>query len=110
MWKYTVALWPWKNSSTRGAYGGLCRHMVGCDLPPLAGGLHGEGYNRPFTRVAEELFFLHGSWSKGDMPELCLFKANPGGFAALVRMTYFPPDSFLVGMAILFVNIGEIDN
>lgn len=63
--------------------------MVGCDLPPLAGGLNGEGYNRPFIRVAEALFFLHESWSKEDTPELCLFKENPGGFAALVNMAYF---------------------
>lgn len=110
MWKYAVAPWPWKNSSTRGAYGGLCRHMVGCNSPPLAGGLSGEDYNRPFIRVAEAPFFLHESWSKGDTPGLCLFKANPGGFAALGKMAYFPPDSFLVGTAILFGITGKIDH
>lgn len=68
----------------------LCRHMVGCDLPPLAGGLYGEGYNRPFIRVAEALFFLRGSWNKGDTPKLGLFKANPDSFAALVKTAYFP--------------------
>lgn len=68
----------------------LCRHMVGCDLPPLAGGLFREGDNRPFIRVAEAFFFLHGSWSKGDTPKLCLFKANPDNFAALVKIADFP--------------------
>lgn len=90
MWKYTVAPWPWKNSLISGAYGGLCRHMVERDLLALAGGLYGEGYSRPFIRVAEALFFIQ-SWSKGDTPELCLFKTNPGGFAALVKMAYCPP-------------------
>lgn len=54
------------------------------------------GRVRPFIRVAEALFFLNESWSKEDTPGLCLFTANPGGFEALVKMAYFPPNSFLV--------------